>query len=88
MEAIVIPALDQEAAARVRAGWKNIAKCGRSLGKLEEMVEQYAAMTGGVPEKLRSAAKRYLDLEKASFTAVGSVLKKEEYEQIINQRKM
>lgn len=55
MEAIVIPALDQEAAARVRGGWQNIAKCGRNLGKLEEMVEQYAAMTGGVPEKLRSA---------------------------------
>ncbi|MGM9529688.1 MAG: nicotinate-nucleotide--dimethylbenzimidazole phosphoribosyltransferase [Phascolarctobacterium sp.] len=55
MEAIVIPALDQEAAARVRGGWQKIAKCGSNLGKLEEMVEQYAAMTGGVPEKLRSA---------------------------------
>ena len=55
MEAIVIPALDQAAAARVRGGWQKIAKCGSNLGKLEEMVEQYAAMTGGVPEKLRSA---------------------------------
>ena len=55
MEEIVIPALDKEAAASVRGGWQQIAKCGRNLGKLEEMVEQYAAMTGGVPEKLRSA---------------------------------
>lgn len=55
MEEIVIPALDKEAAARVRGGWQQIAKCGSNLGKLEEMVEQYAAMTGGVPEKLRSA---------------------------------
>lgn len=51
----------------------------------DEIIERIKAVT---PEKLRSAAKRYLDLEKASFTAVGSVLKKEEYEQIINQRKM
>ena len=55
MEEIVIPALDKEAAARVRGGGQQIAKCGSNLGKLEEMVEQYAAMTGGVPEKLRSA---------------------------------
>ncbi|MGM9583658.1 MAG: nicotinate-nucleotide--dimethylbenzimidazole phosphoribosyltransferase [Phascolarctobacterium sp.] len=55
MKEIVIPALDQEAAARVRAGWQQIAKCGSNLGKLEDMVEQYAAMTGGVPNKLRSA---------------------------------
>ena len=55
MEEIVIPALDKEAAASVRGGWQQIAKCGSNLGKLEEMVEQYAAMTGGVPEKLRSA---------------------------------
>lgn len=55
MEEIVIPALDKEAAASVRGGWQKIAKCGSNLGKLEEMVEQYAAMTGGVPEKLRSA---------------------------------
>ena len=55
MKEIVIPALDKEAAASVRGGWQQIAKCGSNLGKLEEMVEQYAAMTGGVPEKLRSA---------------------------------
>ena len=55
MEEIVIPALDKEAAASVRGGWQQIAKCGSNLGKLEEMVEQYAAMTSGVPEKLRSA---------------------------------
>ena len=55
MEEIVIPALDQEAAARVRAGWKTIDKCGAHLGKLEDMVEQMAAMTGSVPDKLKSA---------------------------------
>ena len=55
MEEIVIPVLDQEAAARVRAGWQTIDKCGEHLGKLEEMVEQMAAMTGSVPEKLKSA---------------------------------
>ena len=55
MEEIVIPALDKEAAASVRGGWQQIAKCGSNLGKLEEMVEQYAAMTSGVPKKLRSA---------------------------------
>lgn len=55
MEEIVIPALDKKAAASVYGGWQQIAKCGSNLGKLEEMVEQYAAMTGGVPEKLRSA---------------------------------
>ena len=55
MEEIVIPALDKAAAAKVRGGWQTIAKTGPNLGKLEEMVEQYAAMTGGVPEKLRSA---------------------------------
>ena len=55
MEEIVIPALDQEAAARVRADWKTIDKCGAHLGKLEDMVEQMAAMTGSVPDKLKSA---------------------------------
>ena len=55
MEEIMIPALDQEAAARVRADWQTIDKCGEHLGKLEEMVEQMAAMTGSVPEKLKSA---------------------------------
>lgn len=55
MEEIMIPVLDQEAAARVRAGWKTIDKCGAHLGKLEDMVEQMAAMTGSVPDKLKSA---------------------------------
>ncbi|MEE1194794.1 MAG: nicotinate-nucleotide--dimethylbenzimidazole phosphoribosyltransferase, partial [Phascolarctobacterium sp.] len=55
MEEIVIPALDKAAAASVRAGWSSIDKPGKSLGKLEEMVEQVAAMTSGVPEKLKSA---------------------------------
>ena len=55
MEEIVIPALDKMAADRVRAGWQTIAKPGKSLGKLEEMVEQFAAMTGEVPAKLKSA---------------------------------
>ena len=55
MEEIVIPVLDQEAAARVRAGWETIDKCGAHLGKLEDMVEQMAAMTGSVPDKLKSA---------------------------------
>ena len=55
MEEIVIPALDKAAAASVRAGWSSIDKPGKNLGKLEEMVEQVAAMTGGVPEKLKSA---------------------------------
>ena len=55
MEEIVIPALDAAAAAKVRAGWQTVAKAGAHLGKLEEMVEQVAAMTGAVPQKLRSA---------------------------------
>ena len=46
----------------------------------DEIIERIKAVT---PEKLRSAAQRYLDLEKCSFTAVGKVLKKEEYEKII-----
>ena len=46
MEEIVIPALDKAAAASVRAGWSSIDKPGKNLGKLEEMVEQVAAITG------------------------------------------
>ena len=38
MEEIVIPALDEQAAASVRAGWRSIDKPGKNLGKLEEMV--------------------------------------------------
>lgn len=55
MEEIVIPALDNEAAARVHALWQTMDKSGAHLGKLEEMVEQLAAMTGSVPDKLKSA---------------------------------
>lgn len=55
MEEIVIPALDAAAVAKVRAGWQSVAKCGAHLGKLEEMVEQVAGMTGAVPQKLKPA---------------------------------
>lgn len=56
MEKIVIPALDYEAAEKVRNGWKNMDKPAGSLGKIENMVEQYAAMTGKpLPEKIKSA---------------------------------
>ena len=48
----------------------------------DEIIERIKAVT---PEKLREVAQKYLDLEKVSFTAVGKVLKKEEYEQIINK---
>lgn len=55
MEEIVIPALKQEAANQVHQHWQTMDKCGAHLGKLEEMVEQLAAMTGSVPDKLKSA---------------------------------
>ncbi|WP_293728969.1 nicotinate-nucleotide--dimethylbenzimidazole phosphoribosyltransferase [uncultured Phascolarctobacterium sp.] len=56
MENIVIPALDEDRAQEVRRGWQTVNKFGKDLGKLEEMVEQYAAMTAKeLPEKLRSA---------------------------------
>jgi nicotinate-nucleotide--dimethylbenzimidazole phosphoribosyltransferase len=56
MEKIIIPALDAEAAARVRAGWQRVPKAGAHLGKLEKLVEQFAAMTGqALPERLRPA---------------------------------
>lgn len=56
MEKIVIPALDYVAAEKVRNGWKNMDKPAGSLGKIETMVEQYAAMTGKpLPEKIKSA---------------------------------
>lgn len=56
MEKIVIPALDYAAAEKVRNGWKNMDKPAGSLGKIETMVEQYAAMTGKpLPEKIKSA---------------------------------
>ena len=47
----------------------------------DEIIERIKAVT---PEQLKSAAKGYLDLGKASFTAVGKVLRKSEYENIIN----
>lgn len=56
MEKIEIPALDTAKAAEVRAGFAKMEKAGQNLGKLEEMVVQYAAMTGkDLPEKLKSA---------------------------------
>lgn len=56
MKEIIIPALDQEMEEKVRVGWKNIKKAGQDLGKLEEMVIHYAAMTGKeLPKKLKSA---------------------------------
>lgn len=55
MEKIIIPPLDEAAAAKVRAGWQGMDKPG-SLGKLEEMVEKYAAMTGKEPPvKIKTA---------------------------------
>lgn len=47
----------------------------------DEIIERIKAVT---PEQLKSVAKGYLDLGKASFTAVGKVLRKSEYENIIN----
>ena len=55
MENIMIPPLDLERAAEVRAGWAKMDKSG-SLVRLEEMVVDYAAMTGkALPEKLKTA---------------------------------
>lgn len=56
MENIIIPELDQDAARLIREGWQNMDKPAGSLGKLEEMVEQYAAMTAKpLPEKIKTA---------------------------------
>lgn len=56
MEKIMIPKLDNIAAQKVRAGWETIDKPRGSLGKLETMVEKYAAMTGQeFPDKIKSA---------------------------------
>lgn len=56
MENIKIPALDKTAAAQARAGWQQMEKPEGSLGKLEEMVELYAAMTAKpLPEKIKTA---------------------------------
>ena len=55
MENIMIPPLDLERAAEVREGWAKMDKPG-SLGRLEEMVVDYAAMTGKpLPEKIKTA---------------------------------
>ena len=55
MENIMIPPLDLERAEEVKAGWAKMDKLG-SLGRLEEMVVDYAAMTGKpLPQKLKTA---------------------------------
>ena len=56
MEKIMIPALDAQSMQKVREGFARMDKPAANLGKLEEMVVQFAGMTGGVlPEKLNSA---------------------------------
>lgn len=56
MEKIIIPPLDLERAEEVRRGWAKLDKPLGSLGKLEEMVVDYAAMTGKpLPEKIKTA---------------------------------
>ena len=55
MENIIIPPLDLDRAEEIRAGWAKMDKPG-SLGRLEEMVVDYAAMTGKpLPEKIKTA---------------------------------
>lgn len=56
MEKIIIPPLDLERVEEIRKGWTKMDKPAGSLGKLEEMVVQYAAMTGKpLPEKIKTA---------------------------------
>ncbi len=56
MEEIKIPALDVQSMQSVREGFAKMDKPAADLGKLEEMVVQFAGMTGGkLPEKLKSA---------------------------------
>ena len=56
MEEIKIPALDVQSMQTVREGFAKMDKPAANLGKLEEMVAQFAGMTGGkLPEKLKSA---------------------------------
>lgn len=56
MEEIKIPALDVQSMQVVREGFAKMDKPAANLGKLEEMVAQFAGMTGGrLPEKLKSA---------------------------------
>lgn len=55
MEKIMIPPFDLKRAEEVRAGWAKMDKFGR-LGRLEEMVVDFAAMTGKpLPKKLKTA---------------------------------
>ena len=56
MEEIKIPALDVQSMQTVREGFAKMDKPAANLGKLEEMVAQFAGMTcGKLPEKLKSA---------------------------------
>lgn len=56
MEEIKISALDVQSMQAVREGFAKMDKPAANLGKLEEMVAQFAGMTGGrLPEKLKSA---------------------------------
>ena len=56
MEEIKIPALDVQSMQAVREGFAKMDKPAANLGKLEEMVAQFAGMTGGkLPDKLKSA---------------------------------
>lgn len=56
MEEIKIPALDVQSMQAVCEGFAKMDKPAADLGKLEEMVVQFAGMTGGkLPEKLKSA---------------------------------
>ena len=56
MEEIKIQALDVQSMQAVREGFAKMDKPAADLGKLEEMVVQFAGMTGGkLPEKLKSA---------------------------------
>ena len=56
MEEIKILALDVQSMQAVREGFAKMDKPAANLGKLEEMVAQFAGMTGGkLPEKLKSA---------------------------------
>ena len=56
MEEIKILALDVQSMQAVHEGFAKMDKPAANLGKLEEMVAQFAGMTGGkLPEKLKSA---------------------------------
>lgn len=56
MENILIPALDEKKAEEVRQGWRKINMVSKNLGKIEDMVVEFAAMTvAELPEKLKSA---------------------------------